>query len=107
MNYGVLLSSLRKSRKISQADLSASITSQSALSRFEAGGEVYARNLISYLKKLNIHPTEFFMLAEDTDFIAQQNFNHRLQSGFVSKTDCEVLAKEEHSRYIETGNVLN
>lgn len=107
MKYGVLLSTLRKSRKISQFDLSAGITSQSALSRFESGGEVYAHNLILYLKKLNVHPTEFFMLAEDTDFIARQNFNHRLQSGFTSQIDCEILVNEERDRYTQTGNILN
>lgn len=107
MKYGTLLSLLRKSKKMSQLDLSAGISSQSALSRFESGGEVYAQNLILYLKKLNVHPTEFFMLAEDTDFIARQNFNHRLQSGFTSQIDCEILANEERDRYTQTGNLLN
>lgn len=107
MKYGLLLALLRKARKISQEDLAAKVTSQSALSRFEAGGEVYAQNLISYLKKLNIHPTEFFMLAEDTDFISQQDFNLRLQAAFVTKSDRDLLVNEERLRYSETGNILN
>lgn len=107
MEYGKLLASLRKARHISQSDLAEGITSQSALSRYEAGSDIPSQQLIQFLNKLNVHPTEFFMLANDTNFTEQQDFVKRMSSGVTNQVDRDLLVQEQRHLYTQTGNILN
>lgn len=106
MLYGKLLKKLRRDRHVSQSLLALDITSQSALSRFEKGGEVYADILVAYLEKLNVHPVEFFMLAENKNFTNQVYIDKKIQDAIYSKNKRLEFVSESRLKYSKTGNIF-
>lgn len=107
MNYGPLFSKIRKSRRISQKSLSTGILSQSMLSRFEATGKIEADVLVKLLHRLHIHPTEFFMLSNDANFLKQQFFYRRLHAAYYNFSDYILLSNEERDHYRETNDIYH
>ena len=107
MNYGPLFSKIRKSRRISQKSVSSGILSQSMLSRFETTGKIEADVLVKLLHRLHIHPTEFFMLSDDADFLRQQFFYRRLHAAFFNFSDYILLSNEERDKYRETNDIYH
>lgn len=103
MNHGELLKQLRNNRKMSQQELSADISSQAALSRMEVSGNIPSYILINYLQRLDIHPTEFFMMAENSDFIDSKSFGKKFRKALFDKDEMTELVTEKMTLYQETG----
>ncbi|CAH0417516.1 hypothetical protein WFA24289_01858 [Periweissella fabaria] len=106
MNYGKIFAKIRKSRHVSQQNVSKRVIAQSILSRFENNGNIDAKVLMSLLYKLHVHPTEFFMLAEDKQFVDEQNFINRSHSAFYNSSDNLLLVTEERLKFDETDDMF-
>jgi transcriptional regulator with XRE-family HTH domain len=101
--YGQLIQTFRKKRGISQKELAQGISSQPTLSCFEAGkGYVPAETLIQYLKRLRIHPTEFFMLVEDDPFSEYQYFHQVYEEATQEKQARDDLIAHQQARFDAT-----
>lgn len=103
MNHGKLLKIIRTSKSISQQDLSHGISSQAALSRMEMSGNIPSHLLISYLQRLDVHPTEFFMIAENSTFIDSQDFFKDFELAVNDYEKMIALYKEKIELYNTSG----
>lgn len=99
MNHGELLKELRTSKGMSQKELSEGISSQAALSRMEVSGNIPSYILIDYLQRLDVHPTEFFMITENSDFIDSKDFSKKFTLALFNKPQMEKLYQEEMAIY--------
>ncbi|BDR55978.1 helix-turn-helix domain-containing protein [Xylocopilactobacillus apis] len=103
MNYGNLLKSLRISRGLSQQQLAADISSQTALSRMEKSGNIPTDVLLNFLDKLDIHPIEFFTLAAEDHVTDSQKFLNQINKTRYDKKEMETFVKSEMELYQKNG----
>ncbi|WP_267286819.1 helix-turn-helix domain-containing protein [Leuconostoc falkenbergense] len=102
MNQGQLLKKIRVSRRLSQQQLAQDITSQAALSRMEKSGNIDANVLLRFLDKLDIHPTEFFMLANPDGLIDSQDYQKKLYAAYYNEQNSQTLINQELLLYDKT-----
>ena len=102
MNQGQLLKKIRVSRRLSQQQLAQNITSQAALSRMEKSGNIDANVLLRFLDKLDIHPTEFFMLANPDGLIDSQDYQKKLYAAYYNEQNSQTLINQELLLYDKT-----
>lgn len=82
----VVISQLRRNRRISQASLAAGITSREAVSHFESRGtNISANTLFQFLEKMNIFPEEYYFLLHENNLtpkqgLALEGFNYTQNS---------------------------
>lgn len=101
--YGQVIYELRKNRHLTQLDVSKGITSQATFSRFEKGeAYVSAENLFRYLKRLRVHPTEFFAIAEDETFDDYYYFYKMYLSAMVDLESRDKLIAQQKALYEAT-----
>lgn len=104
-HYGDVLRELRLQREMNQGDLARGITSQSTLSRYESGERgIEADILFKLLKRLRVHPTEFFSLSENDDMHEWGNFWKLYGAAIRNQTDKNALVQREQILYNETND---
>lgn len=102
MNQGQLLKKIRLSRKVNQQQLSQGISSQSSLSRIEKNGHIDSDILLQYLNRLDIQPTEFFMLVNPKGFKEAQNYSQKQYKAYYNQAENQKLIQHELILYDKT-----
>ncbi|BDR58029.1 helix-turn-helix domain-containing protein [Xylocopilactobacillus apicola] len=103
MNHGQLLKDLRIGRGITQQQLADGISSQAALSRMEASGNIPSDLLLKFLNRLDIYLIEFFMLAGEENVTVPHTFLNQRENSIFQKEKADELIKNEMELYRKTG----
>lgn len=102
MNHGELVQKLRRERHLTQAYLAAGISSRTALSSFENGGEnVSADTLFAYCERMNITLEEYEFLHDDATISRKRTVARFLMQHFDQPYQ-QALADCLHREYVET-----
>lgn len=103
MNVGKILKKMRELRNVTQRQLCAGISSQAALSRMEASGNIPSKMLLAFLDRLDIQPIEFFALVEENQLANTRVFLDKLINAKYSKQKTDILIQQELDLYEKTG----
>ncbi|MCT6893398.1 MAG: helix-turn-helix domain-containing protein [Bombilactobacillus mellifer] len=103
MNIGKTLKKMRELRNVTQRQLCEGISSQAALSRMEASGNIPSKMLLAFLARLDIQPIEFFALVEENQLANTRVFLDKLINAKYSRQKTDILIQQEMDLYEKTG----
>lgn len=103
--HGDVIKKLRENRGLSQAQLAEGLTTQSALSKFENNGEDISANLLlAYLKKLDIHLSEYFSFIESDDVTEKYKIQRLSGSNPRNIAEMQRIVDLNKAHYQKTGD---